>query len=67
MVFARRDAFPPERLTPIEYRFLVPDDPSIRYINAEIRDAARKEVARAKAQFGDIRVVRDLESGAAAN
>lgn len=67
MVFARRDAFPPERLTQIEYRFLVPDDPSIRYRNTEIRDAARKEVARAKAQFGDIRVVRELENGAAAN
>jgi hypothetical protein len=65
MAFARRDAFPPERLAQIEYRFLVPDDPSIRYRNAEIRDAARKEVARAKAQFGNIRVVRDLESGAA--
>ena len=63
MVFARRDAFPPERLDAIEYRFLVPDDPSIRYMNAQIRDTARKEVARARAQFGDIRVVRELESG----
>jgi hypothetical protein len=64
MVFARRDAFPPSRLDAIEYRFLVPDDPGIGYRNAEFRDLARKEIARAKAQFGDIRVVRALEAGA---
>jgi hypothetical protein len=64
MVFARRDAFPREKLDPIEYRFLVPDDPGISYMNAEIRETARKEIARAKAQFGDIRVVRELEAGA---
>jgi hypothetical protein len=64
MVFARRDAFPRERLDPIEYRFLVPDDPAIGYANAEFREAARKEIARAKAQFGDIRVVRELEAAA---
>jgi hypothetical protein len=64
MVFARRDAFPPSRLDAIEYRFLVPDDPGIRYRNSEIRDAARKEIARARAQFGDIRVVRELKAGA---
>jgi hypothetical protein len=64
MVFARRDAFPRKRLDAIEYRFLVPDDPAIGYANAEFRDAARKEIARAKAQFGDIRVVRELERGA---
>jgi hypothetical protein len=67
MVFARRDAFPAARLNAIEFRFLVPDDPSIRYRTAEFRDAARKEIARAKAQFGDIRVVRELEAGAAGN
>jgi hypothetical protein len=64
MVFARRDAFPQSRLDAIEYRFVVPDDPGIGYANAEFRDAARKEIARAKAQFGDIRVVRELEAGA---
>jgi hypothetical protein len=64
MVFARRDAFPSDRLAQIEYRFLVPDDPSIRYMNEAIHAMARKEVARARAQFGDIRVVRELESGA---
>jgi hypothetical protein len=67
MVFARRDAFPPSRLDAIEYRFLVPDDPGIAYKNSEFRDLARKEIARAKAQFGDIRVVRELEAGAAGN
>ncbi|HXH38142.1 MAG TPA: hypothetical protein VNN08_05915 [Thermoanaerobaculia bacterium] len=66
MVFARRDAFPAARLDPIEYRFLVPDDPTIRYLNPQILDAARKEIARARAQLGDIRVVRELENGAAA-
>jgi hypothetical protein len=64
MVFARRDAFPASRLDAIEYRFLVPDDPGIRYRNAEFRNLARREIARAKAQFGDIRVVRELEAGA---
>jgi len=64
MVFARRDAFPPSRLDAIEYRFLVPDDPGIAYKNAEFRELARKEIARARAQFGDIRVVRELETGA---
>src|SRR5436305_7364120 len=49
MVFARRDAFPPARLDAIEYRFLVPDDPGIRYRTTEFRDTARKEIARAKA------------------
>jgi hypothetical protein len=67
MVFARRDAFPASRLDAIEYRFIVPDDPGIAYANAQFRDAARKEIARAKAQFGDIRVVRELEAGASGN
>jgi hypothetical protein len=64
MVFARRNAFPPGRLDAIEYRYLVPDDPSVRYTTPQIHDAARKEIARAEAQFGDIRVVQDLERGA---
>jgi len=64
MVFARRDAFPASRLDAIEFHFLVPDDPGIAYKNAQFRDLARNEIARAKAQFGDIRVVRELEAGA---
>jgi hypothetical protein len=63
MVFARRDVFPASRLDAIEYRFLVPDDPGIRYANAQFRESARKEIVRARAQFGDIRVVRALEAG----
>jgi hypothetical protein len=65
MVFARRDAFPPAQLAPIEFRFLVPDDPSVGYTSVQVRDAARTEIARARAQFGDIDVVRELEKGAA--
>ncbi len=65
MVFARRDAFPPVQLAPIEFRFLVPDDPSVGYTSVQVRDAARTEIARARAQFGDIDVVRELEKGAA--
>jgi hypothetical protein len=61
MVFARRNAFPPAQLAAFEYRYLVPDDPSVGFSTAEIRDAARAEVARARAQFGDIRVVQELE------
>jgi hypothetical protein len=67
MVFARRSAFPPAQLAPIEYRYLVPDDPSIGYVNAQIHDSARMEAARARAQFGDIRVVRELERGVGKN
>jgi hypothetical protein len=67
MVFARRDAFRPAQLAPIEFRFLVPDDPSVGYTSVPIRDAARTEIARARAQFGDISVVRELEKGAAGN
>ena len=65
MVFARRAAFPPQRIEPIEYRHLVPDDPAIGYPNPQIRAAALKEIARARQQFGNIRVVRELERGAA--
>jgi hypothetical protein len=67
MVFARRNAYPPAQIERIEYHFLVPDDPANGYVNAQVRDAARIEVARARAQFGGIRVVRELENGLAAN
>ena len=67
MVFARRNAFTPAQLAAIEYRYLVPDDPTIGYTTAEIRDAARGEVARARAEFGDIRVVREMEQTVTAN
>jgi hypothetical protein len=63
MVFARRTAFPPGVVERLEYRYLVPDDPSIRYASTAIRLAARAEVARAKREVGDLRVVRELEKG----
>jgi hypothetical protein len=63
MVFARRAAFPPQVLAPIEYRYLVPDDPHSGYPSDAIKSVARAEVARAKREFGDIRVVRELELG----
>ncbi|HJT16717.1 MAG TPA: hypothetical protein VJ853_04990, partial [Thermoanaerobaculia bacterium] len=64
MIFARRAAFPPNVLDPIEYRYLVPDDPQMPYVNDAIRDAARAEVARARREIGDVNVVRNLERGA---
>ncbi len=63
MVFARRDKFPPAQLDRIEYRWLVPDDPQIRFINEEIHAAARAEVQRAKRELGESDVVRELEAG----
>ena len=46
-----------------EYRFLVPDDPHIGYLNDAIRNAARGEIARARREIGDINVLRELERG----
>jgi hypothetical protein len=63
MVFARRSAFPPQILERLEYHYLVPDDPRIRFLNEGVRDAARIEVARAKRELGDLRVVREIEEG----
>jgi hypothetical protein len=63
MIFARRTAFAPGVLERIEYRYLVPDDPLIAYLNDDIRKAARAEVARAKTEFGETDVVRQLEAG----
>ena len=64
MIFARRAAFPPDVIARLEYHYLVPDDPEIGYVNDDIRRAARAEVARAKSEFGEINVVRQLEAGA---
>ena len=63
MVFARRAAFPPQLIAPIEYRYLVPDDPHIGYLSDEIRKGAKAEVERAKREIGQIAVVRELELG----
>jgi len=63
MVFARRAAFPPQLIAPLEYHYLVPDDPHIGYVNDEIRKSARAEVERAKREIGETAVVRELELG----
>jgi hypothetical protein len=63
MIFARRAAFPPQLIASLEYRYLVPDDPHIGYLNDEIRVRARAEVERAKREIGEIRVVQELERG----
>ncbi len=63
MVFARRAAFPPRVIAPLEYRYLVPDDPHIGYLNGEIRKNAHAEVERAKREIGEIAVVLELERG----
>jgi hypothetical protein len=63
MVFARRDKFPESVLDRIEYRWLVPDDPHIGFINEQIKSAAREEVARARRELGDSNVVQELEAG----
>ena len=63
MVFARRDAFAREQIAAMEYRYIVPDDPMIRFARPEIREAARAEVTRARQQFGDLEIVRKLERG----
>lgn len=63
MVFARRAAYPPDVIARIEYRYLVPDDPHIGYINDEIRNAARGEVEKARREIGDSKVVQELERG----
>ena len=64
MVFARRAAFPPALIERLEYRYLVPDDPAIGYVNDAIRAGARAEVERARKDVGDLRVVRELAEGA---
>ena len=63
MIFARRAAFPPDVIARIEYRFLVPDDPHIGFLNDALRKAAQAEVARAKREIGDVNVVRELDRG----
>ena len=63
MVFARRAAFPPETIARFEFRYLVPDDPHVGYLNDEIRKLAKVEVERARREIGDIAVVRELDAG----
>lgn len=63
MVFARRAAFSPDVIARMEFRYLVPDDPFIGYINDEVRAKAVEEVARARREIGNLDVVERLEQG----
>ncbi len=67
MVFARRAAFAPALVERLEYRYLVPDDPSIRFVSDAARLAARAEVARAQREIGDLNIVRELARGTGTN
>ena len=53
----------PDVVERLEYRYLVPDDPSIRFASDASRMAARAEVARAQREIGDLNVVRELDRG----
>ena len=64
MVFARRAAFSPQTIASLEYRYLVPDDPAIGYLNEDIRMRARAEIERAKREMGALAVVKKLEEAA---
>ena len=47
----------------MEFRYLVPDDPFIGYINDDVRAEAAAEVARARREIGNLEVVEKLEQG----
>jgi len=64
MVFARRSKFPAELLDRIEYIYLVPDAPNIPYATEQYRQAALREIERAKHELGESRVMAALEQGA---
>jgi hypothetical protein len=64
MIFVRRAAVPAKQLATLEYQTLVPDDPGIGYANPAVKALALKEIARAKEELGDIRIVQELEQGA---
>ena len=66
MVFARRDAYPPARLAPLEYRILVPDAPGrLASLDRASRAAALAEIERAAKAGGTdavtARMRRELE------
>jgi hypothetical protein len=64
MIFARRAAFRPEQLAALEYTTLVPDAPGFALADPRVRARAQQEIARAKREIGDIRIVRLLEDAA---
>jgi len=68
LVFARRDAHPPEVISRLEYRQLVPDDPRpMEFDSEEQRNAAAGELQRAAEAIGETplmeRLVRLFEGG----
>ena len=67
MVFARRSSFPPGTLAAHEYRYLVPDDPSMRYASPAIREGALAELRRARREIGASSVLLSMERTALAN
>jgi len=64
MIFARRSKFPAELLDRIEYVYLVPDAPNIPYATEPYRQAALREIERAKRELGASRVIAMMEEGA---
>lgn len=52
MVFARRDAHPPEVIERLEYRTLVPDGPALRVTAPGERELAAAELRRARSEIG---------------
>jgi uncharacterized membrane protein len=61
MIFARRAAFPPQQIAALEYLTLVPDGPGFGLVNPRLKALAQQEVARAKRDLGDLRIIQDLE------
>lgn len=69
LVFAKRDAHPPEIISRLEYRYLVPDDPRpMQFSSEEERRAAAEELKRAADAIGPTpliqRLIRSFEAGA---
>jgi len=64
MIFARRNAFPAELLDRIEYVYLVPDAPTIPFATEQYRQAALKEIERARRELGPSRVLAAMQQGA---
>jgi len=68
LVFARRDAHPPQVLASLEFRHLVPDDPrAMQFDSEEQRRGAAVELKRAAEALGDTelmrRLIRSFETG----
>jgi hypothetical protein len=63
MVFVRRSIWPAPLLKRIEYRVLVPDDPS-PFADPGAGAAAAVELRRARRELGDLRVIRRMSAAA---